>query len=700
MIITSIQIENFQCFYGKGPEIELGRGANVIYGRNGAGKSRLFNAFCWCFMNKFYETTGGWSVVRNAQHLEALVSETAKANLDEFDVAVEIRFDLNEEEVGLHDLSLRRSFHVSKAGISSPEVALTFREGRDYKEITNDADVTRRLDAWFDHEIRQYMWFQGETLDELVNFEERDSLQTLTAKISHYRHYEDLLDDCRAFQTYAKRKLETAQSANAKDRRRSAEIQTELRNTRNELDKHGEHLAEIESNIKGAELTIKAADEVITKTAASAAELEKFKASERKFEKIGDDLNALRREYASRERSGDLLALQIESAELFFSGIEQLESLLNRRKEELGAEQQTISLEIPSATDLQKLIDAERCDVCGTEAKVGSEPYEHMVARLQEMLSQSEKAGELRKLNTFQREIPELHDLLRRKIELASSLQTDFKKEEKSLEGLWVHARDDMRKLKDELKGAPESAANFEETKRRKERADRLKRENEAAYRRQLDRKFTLENTIKARERELAGLSSDADVDPMFKENRALADYALRLMGDIRDHEREKLLDDIEKEANLVYADFLKGAVGVIARLRIDRTAMNVELVDPEGREVPDPNSANWMAAKVALVTSILKLTKERLGRDYPMISDAATSHMDEDNAKNYVRVTSSMFEQTIIISKDFQAKSIKELAGENVRFYSLNPMTVDGKEVDGQKSSTRDLKVEIRLES
>ena len=198
----------------------------------------------------------------------------------------------------------------------------------------------------------------------------------------------------------------------------------------------------------------------------------------------------------------------------------------------------------------------------------------------------------------------------------------------------------------------------------------------------------------------MAGLSSDADVDPMFKENRALADYALRLMGDIRDHEREKLLDDIEKEANLVYADFLKGAVGVIARLRIDRTAMNVELVDPEGREVPDPNSANWMAAKVALVTSILKLTKERLGRDYPMISDAATSHMDEDNAKNYVRVTSSMFEQTIIISKDFQAKSIKELAGENVRFYSLNPMTVDGKEVDGQKSSTRDLKVEIRLES
>ena len=639
-------------------------------------------------------------MVRNAQHLESLVSETALANLDEFEVAVEIRFELDEEEVGLHDLSLRRSFHVSKAGISSPVVALGFYEGKNYKETTDEVEVTRKLDRWFDHEIRQYMWFQGETLDELVDFEERDSLQTLTAKISHYRHYEDLLGDCRAFQTYAKRKLETAQSSNAKDRRRSTEIQTELRKKRNKLSKHDELLAEIENNIKGAEQTIKTTDEIIEKTASSAAELAAFKSAERKFEKIGDELNALRREHAGRERAGDLLALQIESAELFFSGIEQLETLLTKRKEELGAEEQTISLEIPSASDLQKLIDAERCDVCGTEAQVGSEPHKHMVARLKEMLSQSEKASELRNLNTFQREIPELRDLLRRKIELAHSLQADFRKEEKKLESFWVDARDDMRKLKDELKGAPESAVNFETTKKRKERAEHLKAVNERKYKEQLDDKFKLENAISSLERELSGLSSDVDVDPMFKENKALADYALRLMGDIRDHEREKLLDDIEKEANLVYADFLKGAVGVIARLRIDRTAMNVELVDPEGREVPDPNSANWMAAKVALVTSILKLTKERLGRDYPMISDAATSHMDEDNAKNYVRVTSSMFEQTIIISKDFQAKSIKELAGENVRVYSLNPMTVDGKEVDGQKSSTRNLKVEIRLES
>ena len=146
-----------------------------------------------------------------------------------------------------------------------------------------------------------------------------------------------------------------------------------------------------------------------------------------------------------------ILGLAIESAELFFSGIEQLESLLNRRKEELGAEQQTISLEIPSATDLQKLIDAERCDVCGTEAQVGSKPYEHMVARLQEMLSQSEKASELRKLNTFQREIPSSKIFLGERLSWHLRSKRISKEERKGWRACGS-TRDDMRKFKDELK--------------------------------------------------------------------------------------------------------------------------------------------------------------------------------------------------------------------------------------------------------
>ena len=127
---------------------------------------------------------------------------------------------------------------------------------------------------------------------------------------------------------------------------------------------------------------------------------------------------------------------------------------------------------------------------------------------------------------------------------------------------------------------------------------------------------------------------------------------------------------------------------------------MKMELVDAEGEPVPDPNSANWMAAKVALVTSVLKLAKERLARSYPMISDAATSDMDELNAINYVRVSAEIFQQTIILSKDFSKASLQALSGCNVQFYTLNPSTISGKPLKGQKASSKDLKVEIISES
>ena len=52
-------------------------------------------------------------------------------------MCVEISFELDDEEIGISDLRLRRSFDVNKAGISSPQVLLSFMDGRDYKEVSD-----------------------------------------------------------------------------------------------------------------------------------------------------------------------------------------------------------------------------------------------------------------------------------------------------------------------------------------------------------------------------------------------------------------------------------------------------------------------------------------------------------------------------------------------------------------------------------
>lgn len=700
MIIESIEIENFQCFYGKLPPLKLGKGCTVIHGMNGTGKSRLFNAFNWCFMNRYYETRTGWRTAQGTAAQEPLISESARQRHKTFDVSVKITFELNDPEIGFTNLTLQRSFKVNENSIANSEVRLGYMLGNGYTEISDPVQVKYKLDGWFDQEIRSYMWFQGETLDELVQFEHKNSLQVLTEKISHYRHYESIAKESESFLRYAKNQLEKEQSNNTKDQRKATQLREDLRSKRNDLDSIIKQKEVQEENLKFSEESIEDAQRIIERTAKNASLVIKAKEADAKHMKIGDERESLMRVFQDQNRSGQLLALQIDNPGSFYNKIDDLLSVLIGRKEELGVRNQTISLEVPSESDLEKLIHAEFCEICGNAAPKGSAAHDHMVKRLNEMRAQSDINSELKDINQFQKEIPEIFTLLEEKIKSANRLDLNYEKQIKQLSRAWTIALEERRRANDAVVGGTSDADGFDTAKRRKSKAETDARETRIQIDNLKEKVIVRRNQIKELESQLASLSPDNAINPKFKTRKELAQFTYELLEQVRNEEKENLLDSIEKEANEIYTDFLTGAVSIVATLKINRKDMRMELVDATGESVPDPNSANWMAAKVALITSVLKLTKERLARSYPMISDAATSDMDELNAINYVRVSASIFEQTIILSKDFSRDSLKSLSKNNVQFYTLNPSTVSGKPLDGQKASAKDLKVEILAQS
>ena len=59
MRITNITINNFQSYYGE-QSIDFGKGLNLIIGKGGKGKSKLFNAFYWVLFGKIYISEIGW----------------------------------------------------------------------------------------------------------------------------------------------------------------------------------------------------------------------------------------------------------------------------------------------------------------------------------------------------------------------------------------------------------------------------------------------------------------------------------------------------------------------------------------------------------------------------------------------------------------------------------------------------------------
>ncbi len=541
MIIESIQIENFQCFYGRLPELKLGKGCTVIHGRNSAGKSRLFNAFCWCFMNRYYETTGGWRDGNTNNALQSLISDSALARHKEFDVSVEIKFELDDEEIGLENLTLRRSFHVSPSGPSSSVCTLSYFCGKDYQEYTDPDVVNRKLDAWFDPAIRRYMWFQGETLDELIQFEKKDSLQSLTKKISHYRHYEDLVGDAHAFLKYTKRKLENAQTEASRDQKKANGIDEDLRKKRVEIAKLREAIVSHRKNIKHCEEARLDAEAIIELTASSAELLSQAKRSEEEHKRHGEALESHRKAFAMLKRTGQLLALHVEKPESFFPKREDLQKRLVLRKKDLGAIDQSISLEVPNQSDLEKLIKSEKCDVCGTKAPLGSTAHTHMVSRLEEMRAQSGVSNELKRVNLFQKEIPEVIELLQRRIDDAQRQNQRFKDTEKELEQNWVLARDKRRMDEEKVVGIPSEAGSFEKNKLRKQKAIQDQKRHRHSLERDQEREVTLKNRIAISERELSDLSSDDQLESDPEIKKSSSRVYLRLVT-IRSGPREREL--------------------------------------------------------------------------------------------------------------------------------------------------------------
>lgn len=74
MIIKEVELENFQCYYGR-KIFKFEKGMNIILGANAHGKSKLFDGINWLLNGEDHNR-------------EQLISEKAKANNLDFVVAV------------------------------------------------------------------------------------------------------------------------------------------------------------------------------------------------------------------------------------------------------------------------------------------------------------------------------------------------------------------------------------------------------------------------------------------------------------------------------------------------------------------------------------------------------------------------------------------------------------------------------------
>ena len=671
MKINSITIHNFQSYYGE-QTIEFGDGLNLIIGNGGKGKSKLFNAFYWVLFGKIYVTSEGWCSTDDLYqsshkalykfeyiNKKALFEAKIDARVDCF-VQLELTDDNNNIYIIERQASAIRqpeqewNLPVSwNVGLSALKVTYDVATGT--KTATGDMADSIIADL-FPEGIRGYIWFQGESLDSLIDFRKKQNLKDAVRHISYYPYYEKLT----AIISKAKAKIEQQESKKLKEaNKQNSEIRSlifKIEMLRGKIQSEEENKKKYDKYISQIEIAL-ADDETKMQGLAGFSKLIKeYDDCEKEIIRINNQLTEL--DNSQRSLLPSLWVLR---------GIDKMvekskEIILSHVEVEVSAPEIKY-IEEPSRGKLEDILNKDhRCFVCGSPV---DEAHPHAVEWIMNRLRlQDEYYKELddyknnlqfsKQFNMFVGKIQDYPDFVLRSLK---GIDKQFQDTEEEMEKLVAKRRKYLDKKKEldsqietvkhkygvdphrEAGSVPTLSSNIRASRGNLDRQKKLLESCKSAiadYSRQL----------REAERELNGKGNDIGTVTQVAETewKHISTFLEAVCRDVQEKARKELLHKIEERANNFYDKFTAHDKGYKGRVEIDGGL----------------NTSHEDRKKMSIINALLSLNQEAIGTYYPFISDAPTSSFDPGTTHKYLIGIKDIFGQSIIMTKGVEVGSDK----------------------------------------
>lgn len=677
MRINNITINNFQSYYGQ-QSIDFGKGLNLIIGKGGKGKSKLFNAFYWVLFGKLYISEIGWrstdGLPNNANFAlkrhefinKKALKETEVGQYVNTSVSVEIIDDNGlvyeiERSVSAQRIAHENWDHEKAWTVDNNILKISYESTTGTKVKTADlaADVISEL---FPEGIRGYIWFQGESLDDLINFRSHENLRDAVKHISYYPYYEKLSQIITTAKTkisaLESRHMREANKHNSTVRDLVSRIESAQRTIRVETEKKKQY----EDEINAINLHLTESENKLSGLASFTQLVKEYGTCDTEIARINGKLNEV--DTYQRRKLPELWILR---------GIEEK---IHRSKEIIKQHVETEYtlperkyLDNPSRSKLEEILRDKVCFVCGSP--VDAEHQHAIDYILERMRMQEAYLQELEDYKTNLEFSKHFNMLIGKIADFPDSLLVSLSK----IDGQFQDSENEIEKLQSQRKRLLEKKRSLDEKieeAKKKHGVDpiqqagtaQLLNNNMRGSRAELEKVKRRLNAsekiitdakeeLRTAERELEkikgkGGSSITQVEETEWKN--ISTFLEDICTRVQEKARIELLHLIEKKANEFYIRFTEHDTGYKGRIDIDD---NYTIRFDAGL-----NTSHEDRKKMSIINALLSLNQEALGTYYPFISDAPTSSFDPETTHKYLIGIKDIFEQTIIITKDVEIDS------------------------------------------
>lgn len=690
MIIKKVEIENFFCYVGIN-EFLFEEGLNIISAKNSGGKSHLFNAFHWTFFNKIYvdkeedSTKKEWKDASKIITLPDHIKEFG--NESDFDTRIRIflssEFHQNDDVKGevvdyifQKEVSFKKRDDNSFFPTNTPSLEIEYvKNGQ--TEFISQGEQEWFLDRLFPVSLRKFMWFQGETVDELYDFGNPSTLNYAIKEISYFPIYENFVRITSNSNVSINKKID-------KELRKIKKLSTEQEKIINDIEDSRHSVSSLEENIIETSKTMEELNEAIHKEEEKLKGFDKYSEIKSKVVQFDYDIKKMKEKWENLliERKEDFISKwMLYKCDSLIEASQANIDLLSYEVQNMQEDDSPVPMTLPGPEYVEKMLEDHICYICNRPVEENSPAHEALLARMNDF-----KNNQIQKI--LSNNLTDLKKIKRDVSRTLATISDEVDANDKEI----VLVRDGIRntqKKKDNLYSESGISQTSEITigaSTAEQLLNKLKNLN-SSRETQSRRLQNYEIDLKVEKNKIAELiqsknkliASQGDDELPEMKAKDYIEILDNILNKLKDKALNFLIEEIEIESNKLYQKYLGGVTQ--GEIKIER---GIGIVDKKTKKVlSNLNTAELTAQKLAVANAFLSLSEKKMNRSFPLLADAPTSQFDDENTLSLTKNLKDSFKQIIVMSKDYNRIQGRELSNfieeaKVSKFYILKNDMID----------------------